>query len=690
MPQLLLELFSEEIPARMQAGAARDLERLVVSALSDRGYTNEGARAFATPRRLALVVEGLPAAQADLREERKGPRVDAPAQAIDGFLRSTGLMREQLKVQNDAKGDFYLAVIERKGRPTPDVVAEIVPEIVRAFPWPKSQRWGDGDLTWVRPLHSILCTFDGEVVKFEVGGIRSGTTTRGHRFMANAPIDVRRFDDYVDKLKQAYVVLDAAERKATILHDATQLAHAQNLELIADDGLADEVAGLVEWPGALIGTFDKAYLGVPQEILISTMRANQKYFALRDPKTGKLANKFIVVANTVTKDGGKAVVAGNERVLRARLSDAKFFWDQDLKHTLESRVIHLDSILYHANIGNVLVKAKNVERLAIWIASLLGADTDEVELAARLAKGDLLSGTVGEFPEVQGIIGRYLALHEKKSEAVADAIRDQYSPKGPNDTCPTGPVSVCLALADKIDTLSIFWANQEKPTGSKDPFGLRRAALGTIRVLLENRLRLPLSEAIDQSLTFWGYYGSGSLHPKTTAELLSFFAERLKVALRDRGVRHDLIDAVFALPGQDDLVLIVRRVEALQSFLKTDDGANLLTGYRRAANILRIEEKKEGRSFEGGANSLLLVQDEEVQLGGALLSWSHYGILALSQEDFVGAMKFLAGIRRTLDPFFDKVTVNADDPALRENRLKLLHEIRSAMHTVADFSKIEG
>ncbi|MBI1213915.1 MAG: glycine--tRNA ligase subunit beta [Alphaproteobacteria bacterium] len=744
MPQLLLELFSEEIPARMQAQAARDLERLTIGALTDRGYTTEGARAFATPRRLALIVEGLPAAQSDTREERKGPRVDAPAKAIDGFLRSTGLTREQLTVQKDPKGDFYLAVIERKGRPTPDVIAEIVPEIVKTFPWPKSQRWGSGDLTWVRPLHSILCTFDGELVKFEVGGIRSGTTTRGHRFLSHGEIEVRRYDDYVAKLQHAHVVLNPADRKAAILHEAKQLAHAQNLELIADDALADEVVGLVEWPVVLIGQFEKAFLEVPQEILISTMRANQKYFALKDPATGKLANKFIVVANTVTKDDGKAVVAGNERVLRARLSDAKFFWDQDLKVKLADRVPQLAGIVFHAKLGTQLERVERIEALAGEIAKLIGADEKKARRAAHLCKADLVSGTVGEFPEVQGVMGRYFALHDKEAPEVADAIRDHYKPLGPTDQVPTAPVSIAIALADKADTLAGFFYIDEKPTGSRDPFALRRAALGLIRTILDAGVRIPLSRlfgrAIDWTMQgFQGRFFSDALDwaervkklglppnlakkieemltgnlvadnpdrpgaPKflghqrydahvgrEIAELLSFLGDRLKVALRDKGVRHDLIDAVFALEGQDDLVLIVRRVEALQTFLKTDDGTNLLAGYKRAVNIVKIEEKKDKRTHRGVIDTMLLKQSEEQALHEVIVRVKADAAAALKREDFEGAMAALARLRAPVDAFFEKVTVNADDANLRENRLKLLNEIREAMHTVADFSKIEG
>jgi glycyl-tRNA synthetase beta chain len=691
MPQLLLEIFSEEIPARMQAQAARDLERLIVGGLTDRGFLNEGARSFATPRRLTLVIEGLPAQQADVSEERKGPRVDAPDAAIQGFLRSTGMTRDQLKVQKDAKGgEFYLAVIERKGRPTPQVLAELVPEVIKSFPWPKSQRWGSGELTWVRPLHSILCTFDGEVVPFEVGTVASSNTTRGHRFLGNDVLTVRRYDDYVDQLKRAHVILSAADRKAQILHEAKQLAHAQNLALIEDETLADEVSGLVEWPVPLIGQFDKGFLDVPQEILISTMRANQKYFALKDPATGKLSNKFVVIANMITKDGGKNVVAGNERVLRARLSDAKFFWDQDRKTTLEARVAQLKDIVFHAKLGTQLQRVERIEVLAGEIAQLIGADVAKAKRAARLCKADLVSGTVGEFPEVQGVMGRYFALNDKEDAAVADAVQDHYQPQGQGEPAPTAPVSVAVALADKFDTLAGFFAIDEKPTGSKDPFALRRAALGVIRIILEGGLRLPLTDAAKRAGKTFPGQGAWA------GSLVEFFADRLKVALRDKGIRHDLIDAVFALGGQDDLTLIVRRVEALQGFLKTDDGKNLLAGYKRAVNILKIEEGKEKKKdakfagFSGKPDVSLLEVPQEVELFKTLAIANDLIAAEVQKERFEEAMRAMSRLREPVDAFFEKVTVNADNPKLRENRLKLLSEIRDAMHSVADFSKIEG
>ena len=691
MPQLLLEIFSEEIPARMQAQAARDLERLVVGGLTDRGFLNEGARSYATPRRLALVIEGLPAQQADVTEERKGPRVDAPEPAIQGFLRSTGLNLHQLRKQKDPKGgEFYLAVTERKGRPTPEVLAELVPEVIRSFPWPKSQRWGAGEMTWVRPLHSILCTFDGEVVAFEVGGISSGNRTRGHRFLGNDMFEARRFDDYVEKLKKAHVILNAADRKAQILHEARQLAHAQNLELIADDALADEVAGLVEWPVALIGQFDRGFLDVPQEILISTMRANQKYFALRDPATGKLSNRFVVIANMVTRDGGRNIVAGNERVLRARLSDAKFFWDQDRKTRLEARIAQLKDIVFHAKRGTQFERVARIENLAGEIAPVVGADAAKARRAAHLCKADLVSGTVGEFPEVQGVMGRYFALNDGEDAAVAEALADHYKPQGQGDEAPTAPVSVAVALADKLDTLAGFFAIDEKPTGSKDPFALRRAALGVIRIVLDGGFRLPLVQAA--RMAGGSFPGNGAWVPS----LVEFFVDRLKVALRDKGVRHDLIDAVFALGGQDDLALVVRRVQALQGFLGSDDGRNLLAGYKRAVNILKIEEGKEKKKdakfagFTGKPDVALLEAAQEVELFKTLAIANDLVAAEVQQERFEEAMRAMSRLRAPVDAFFDKVTVNADNPALRTNRLKLLTEIRAAMHSVADFSRVEG
>ena len=683
MPDLLIELFSEEIPARMQPRAAEDLRKLVTDRLVAAGLVYEGAKAFATPRRLALTVQGVPAHQPDVKEERKGPRVGSNEGAIKGFLKAAGLTSiDQAKVQGDKKGDFYVAMIEKKGRAAIDVIGEIVPEVVKSFPWPKSMRWGEasakpGALGWVRPLHSIVATFGPEteepdVVPFKVDGIAAGDVTRGHRFLSPGEIKVRRFDDYVAKLEKAKVVLDPERRKQSILTDARNLAFAQGFELVEDEGLLTEVAGLVEWPVVLMGTFEEAFLAIPDEVIRATIRNNQKCFVLRDPQTAKLVNRFILVSNTEAKDGGKAIVAGNERVIRARLSDAKFFYETDLKTRLEDRLPKFEHIVFHEKLGTQAERIDRIERLARKLAPIVGADVEKSARAARLCKADLATEVVGEFPEVQGLMGRYYAEAQGEDEAVAHAIEDHYKPKGPDDLVPADPVSVAVALADKFDMLVSFWAIDEKPTGSKDPYALRRAALGAIRLILDNGLRLPLEKiAID-------------------TDLLGFFADRLKVQLREQGARHDLVDAVFALEGQDDLVLIVRRVEALGKFLDTEDGRNLLAGTKRAANILRIEEKKDARDYLGRPDPSLYRQDEEWALARAIESAKEDASLAVVREDFAAAMTAMAKLRPHVDAFFDKVTVNVDDKKVRENRLRLLNEIREATRAVADFSKIEG
>jgi len=822
MPDLLLELFSEEIPARMQVQAAKDLERLVVGALSDRGLLFEAVRGFAGPRRLTLAISGLPVKQPDVSEEKKGPRVGAPEKAIEGFLKSAGVALDQCEKRADAKGEFYVAVIARLGRATADVLGEILPEQIAKLPWPKSMRWGDGSFRWVRPLHSIIASFDGEVIPFEIvsspvvtgkvaqragGGVKSGNVTKGHRFLSSGDITVRRFEDYEKKLRDAHVILDGAERREIILHDAQQKAFALGLELIPDEGLANEVMGLVEWPHALIGQIDPDFMDVPPEILQTSMRTHQKYFALHDPARGKLANRFVVVSNMIADDGGLEIVAGNERVLRARLSDAKFFWDQDRKGKLETRVAALKDIIFHAKLGTQLERVERIEALAGEIAQIIGADVEKAKRAARLCKADLTTGVVGEFPELQGVMGRYYALHDGEPTEVAEAIRDHYKPQGPNDAVPTAPVSIAVALADKLDTLVGFFAIDEKPTGSSDPYAIRRAALGIVRIILENALRMSLRKVCRASLdlhiqksrdvyhsldAFDGYEdidfselaamvqssvafimadafglaehlrteGKRSIskdekylildklnkantlfsqyqtslnllarleekdgfvlvrtkeskpeisdesvlyvrekHEQISAEMepyishalgsnTAFFASRLSVALREKGVRHDLIEAVFALGNEEDLVRLVRRVEALQAFLKTDDGANLLTGYRRAANILKIEEKKDKREYRGIPDGLK--QDEEIALQRALTHAKVDMAKALAAEDFADAMKALASLRVPVDRFFDKVTVNSDDKVLRENRLMLLSQIVETAHQVADFSKVEG
>lgn len=684
MAELLLELFSEEIPARMQAQAAEDLRRLFIERLKAAGLSIEQAEAFATPRRLALVVDGLPVAQPDVREERKGPRADAPAQAIEGFLRSTGLTRDQLEERQTDKGAVLFAVIERKGRAVAEVIAEIVPEIVRSFPWPKSQRWGAGSLRWVRPLKSILCLFDGKVVPFAVDGIASTDTTRGHRFLAPQPFAVTGFADYRAKLRDARVILDAAERREMIAADAARLAAEAGLELIEDKGLLAEVAGLVEWPVALIGAFDPAFLEVPAEVLTATMRANQKYFSLRDAATGKLAPRFIVIANMETADKGAQIVAGNERVLRARLSDAKFFWDQDLQTRLEDHLPALDGVVFHAKLGSMGDKVRRIEALARELAPMVGADPDLAARAARLAKADLVSGVVGEFPEVQGVMGRYYALAQGEKGEVAQAIAEHYSPKGPDDLCPTAPVSVAVALTDKIDTLVGFFSVNEKPTGSKDPFALRRAALGILRMINENALRLPLGAIFSRAAM-----GYGVSSADLVGELTDFIADRLKVYLRDLGIRHDLVSAVFAL-GEDDMLRLRNRAEALQKMVETDDGANLLAAYRRGSNIVRIEEQKDNRAYDGLVDPSLLEKPEEKTLHDRLKAVQDAVTQALAREDWIAAMSAVASLRAAIDAFFDNVTVNDAGAKLRENRLNLLATFRATLSSVADFSRIEG
>ena len=698
MPDLLLELFSEEIPARMQAKAADDLRRMVTDKLVAEGLVYEGAKAFATPRRLALTVHGIPARQADLKEERKGPRVGGPEAAIAGFLKAAGLSSlDEAQIQRDPKkGDFYVALIEKPGRATLDVLAEILPVIIRTFPWPKSMRWGarsarPGALSWVRPLHAITATFgleteEPDVVKFAIDGIETGQTTFGHRFMAPQAVAVRRFEDYEAKLLEAKVVLDPERRKDTILTDAKQLAFAQGFELVEDQVLLDEVAGLVEWPVVLMGSFDQEFLSIPGEVIRATIRNNQKCFVLRDPKTEKLANKFILTSNIEASDGGKAIVAGNERVIRARLSDAKFFYETDLKTKLEDRLPKFEQIVFHEKLGTQGERIKRIERLAAEIAPLVGADVEKTKRAAHLAKTDLLTDVVGEFPELQGLMGKYYALAQGEDASVAAASEEHYKPQGPNDRVPTDPVSVAVALADKIDTLVGFWAIDEKPTGSKDPYALRRAALGVIRLIVENKLRFPILKAaaaasVDRSTKV----GLDQL----ASDLLSFFADRLKVQLREQGARHDLVDAVFALEGQDDLLMVVRRVEALGKFLGTDDGKNLLAGTKRASNILSIEEKKDKRKFDGAPEPSLYSLAEEKALADAIDLAKVGASVAVMNEDFESAMSAMAKLRPAVDAFFDKVKVNDDDPKVRENRLTLLNEIRVATRAVADFSEIQ-
>jgi len=698
MPELLLELFSEEIPARMQAKAADDLRRLVTDKLVAEGLVYEGAKAFATPRRLALTVHGIPARQPDLKTERRGPKVGAPDAAVQGFLKATGLKSlDEAKIQRDPKGDFYIGLIEKPGRDAIDVLAEILPVIIRTFPWPKSMRWGarsgkPGSLSWVRPLHAITATFGPEteepdVVKFSVDGIETGQTTYGHRFMAPAAISVRRFEDYEAKLKAAKVILDPQARKDIIFADAKELTFAQGFELVEDQVLLDEVSGLVEWPVVMMGSFEAEYLKIPDEVIRATIRNNQKCFVVKDPKTGKLTNKFVLTANIEATDGGKVIVSGNERVIRPRLSDAKFFYETDLRTKLEDRLPKFDQIVFHEKLGTQAARIKRIERLAAEIAPLVGADVAKATRAAHLAKADLLTEVVGEFPEVQGLMGKYYALAQGEDASVAAACEEHYKPQGPTDRVPTDPVSVAVALADKIDTLVGFWAIDEKPTGSKDPYALRRAALGVIRLIADNALRLSLMKVAASALA--GLSVKPADAQKLPSDLLAFFADRLKVQLREQGARHDLVDAVFALGGQDDLLMIVRRVEALGKFLDSDDGKNLLAGTKRAGNILSIEEKKDKRTFDGAPDAALYSLGEEKALAKAIGEVKAEASAAVAKEDFAAAMSAMAKLRPPVDAFFDKVRVNDDDARVRENRLKLLNEIRSATRAVADFSKIQ-
>ena len=677
MAELLLELFSEEIPARMQARAANELARFLGDALKDAGLEFKTVRPFVTPRRLTVVIDGLPKRSPDISEEKKGPRIGAPDAAIQGFLKSAGLKSiKQAEVQQDKKGDFYVARIERPGRATEEVVAAVVPAIVASFPWPKSMRWGNGTLRWVRPLHSVLCLFDGKVVPFEIDCIATGNETRGHRFMAPKPFAVKNFADYAEKLRKAYVMLDAGERAKLILEGARKLAKKEKLDLVEDEALLAENAGLTEWPVPLIGSFDESFLEVPAEVLSTSMKAHQKCFSLKRGKS--LANRFILIANLEAEDGGKSIVAGNERVIAARLSDAKFFYGQDRDIGLEIWVPKLKDVVFHEKLGTQYERVHRIWPLARELAPLVGADPDLAERAAIVAKADLVSGMVGEFPELQGVMGRYYALDQQEDPLVADAIAAHYKPVGPSDEVPREPIAIAVALADKLDMLTGFWSIDEKPTGSKDPYALRRAALGIIRIVLENGIRLSLLKQ-----------RSGKDQP-VTADLLPFFADRLKVYLREQGARHDLIDAVFSLPGQDDLLMIVARVNALGKFLDTEDGANLLTGTKRAINILRIEEKKDGKSYDQAPDAKLLELNEEKALAKAVDEVERAAAAAISKEDFEAAMAAMAKLRKPVDAFFDNVTVNVDDAKLRTNRLRLLNRIRATTHTVADFSKIEG
>ncbi|MEM9062473.1 MAG: glycine--tRNA ligase subunit beta [Pseudomonadota bacterium] len=738
MPDLLLELFSEETPARMQSRASVDLKKLVTDHMVEAGLTYAGGRAFATPRRLTLALSDLPAVTPDTVEERKGPRTDAPEKALAGFLRSTGLEKDQLEVRDDKKGQVWFAVIRRKGRPAADVIAEAVEHAVRNFPWPKSMRWGAGSLRWVRPLHSILCVLSdeagSETVPLEIDGISSGDVTYGHRFHAPEAIRVSTFDDYVAKLEAAKVILDPVERTARIEADAQNLAFAQGLEVVQDKGLLAEVAGLVEWPVTLMGEIGEAFLDLPPEVLQTSMKEHQKFFSVRNPKTGRI-ERFVTVANIEAADGGATILAGNGKVLAARLSDAKFFWENDLRTVktggMAALAEPLKAVTFHNKLGTQWERIERIAALAAGIAPSVGADPETARAAAMVCKADLSSEMVYEFPELQGTMGRYYAEHGGLAPEIAASCEAHYAPLGPSDDVPSEPVSIAVALADKIDMLTGFWAIDEKPTGSKDPFALRRAALGIIRICLGNEIRLRLGSTIDGHEPYvmvgiptpegealesisgaipgfkdmldsfkaspFGGLIEGELLERKLAEhggnsqnLIEFMADRLKVFLRDQGIRHDVIQACFDLGGQDDLVLLVNRVRALQAFLDTEDGANLLAGYKRASNIVAAEEKKDGVEYSGGAEQKFAERDEERALFAALDAAEPEIARALEAEDFTAAMGEMAKLRAPIDAFFDQVTVNAENQIVRRNRLCLLTRVRQVMRQVAVWEAVEG
>lgn len=710
MPELLIELFSEEIPARMQAMARDTLRKMVTDGLVEAGLTYGHAQAFSTPRRLVLVLDGLSTESPTLREERKGPAVTAPEAAVQGFLRSTGLTLDQLEKRDDKKGQVYFAVIEKPGRAAPEIVAEVLEKTIRSFPWPKSMRWGNGTLKWVRPLHSILCLLSDDtgasVVDLDIDGIKAGNTTAGHRFMAPDRFTVTGFADYAAKLKAAKVVLDSTEREAMIWHDATQLAFAQGLELVEDKGLLTEVAGLVEFPVALMGAIAEDFLHLPPEVLQTSMREHQKFFSVKNPKTGRIEG-FVTVANRETADHGATILKGNLKVLSARLSDARFFWEHDLRvvktEGLEGMGAGLANVTFHNKLGSQAARIERIAALAREIAPLVGADPAQAEKAALVVKSDLRSAMVGEFPELQGLMGSYYARAQGLSEEIATACKGHYSPLGPSDAVPSEPVTVAVALADKIDTLTGFWAIDEKPTGSKDPFALRRAALGVIRLVLGNGLRMGLSglcnAGVVANATAVGLVNAQSLDamtaldtdPTVTAsDLLSFFHDRLKVFLKDEGIRHDVIDAVLAMPGNDDLTLVVKRAEALSAFLKTEDGTNLIQGFKRANNILTQAEAKDGVEYSFGADVKFAEVDAERALFAALDGAEAALAPAMQAEDFATTMAEMAKLRAPIDAFFTAVQINAENPIVRRNRLNLLSRIRQICQSVADLTKLDG
>jgi len=684
MAELLIELFSEEIPARMQPRAREDLRRLVTDGLVARGLTYAHAAAFSTPRRLTLALEGLSEHAPTLHEERKGPRVDAPEAAIEGFLRATGLARADLIVREEKKAQVYFARIERPGRPAAEIVAEVLAEVVRGFPWPKSMRWGAGALRWVRPLHSILCILSGpagaEVVPAVIEGIATGDATAGHRFLAPGPIRVTGFDDYARKLAGARVVLDHDRRAGQIAADAETLAFARGLSVVPDPALLAEVAGLVEWPVVLMGAIAPEFLDLPPEVLQTSMREHQKFFSARDG-SGRITH-FVTVANVETEDQGATILAGNARVLAARLSDARFFWENDLrvaKAGMAEWAEGLKAVTFHNLLGSQADRVGRIAALAAQIAPMVGADAEGAGRAGRAAKLDLRSAMVGEFPELQGVMGRYYALAAGEPPAIADAARDHWAPRGAEDAVPTAPVSVAVALADRIDTLTGFWAIGETPTGSKDPFALRRAALGVIRIVLSNGLRLRLAQVM-----------AAARADARADDLLAFFHDRLKVHLREQGIRHDVIDAVLALPGSDDLALVVARAGALAAFLATEDGGNLVQGFRRANNILTQAEAKDGVEYSFGPDARLAQVPAEAALFAALDAAEAAIAPAMAAEDFAAAMRAMAGLRAPVDAFFEAVQINTDNAVVRRNRLNLLHRIRAVCGGVGDLGRIEG
>ena len=686
MSQFLLEIFCEEIPARMQAKAESDLGAAVTSALKDAGLGFGAVETLSGPRRLTVIIEDVSAKSDDVREERKGPKVGAPEKAVQGFMRGAGLSSiDEAEIKSDPKkGDFYVAVIETPGRAAGDIIAEAIPAIIKGFHWPKSMRWQSGDLRWVRPLQRITCVLDEKVIPFELEGLASGNETEGHRVHGRGPYKVTDANQYKSTLEgEGHVMLTRADRRTKIETEAKAVCEAAGLELVDDKGLLEEVTGLAEWPVVLLGEMDPAFLDLPAEVIQLSMRVHQKYFAVRDPKTGGLAPNFVVVANLAAKDGGKKIAAGNSRVLSARLNDGRFFWDNDLATPLDKMGEKLSTIDFKKELGSIADKVARVAALAKELAPKVGADAELAERAARLCKSDLVSEMVYEFPELQGVMGRYYADKQGEDARVADAIRDHYKPQGPSEPVPTDPVGIAVALADKLDTLVGFWAIDEKPTSSKDPFALRRAALGVVRIILENDLRLPIKVCAQL-----GNFKVGDAYADIN-DLTEFFADRLKQYLKDQGKRFDLIDAVFAL-GEDDLVLITKRVDALTEFLASEDGANLLVGYKRAANILKAEEKKDGTSYQGLVKDDKLLENEEKDLSAKLKSGQKEAVKALDEENFAEAMAAMSRLRGPIDAFFDSVIVNADDKELRQNRLHLLSQIREVLGQVADFSRVEG